>query len=177
MISMCILHYKYTFISTFWWVRRYPSRHFHVLKIFRQVKREVGDVSILVNNAGMVTGKYTFIEAPDNLVDRTLRVNVAAHFWVRKSHSVFSSQCTFLIPLFLCYGNSELTVISKTSRYLHSQTYKAFLPAMMQRNHGHLVCVACHGGLFAMNSLAGTFITGFQRHCHCATLNHECAIS
>lgn len=72
-------------------------------------------MSILVNNAGMVTGKYTFIEAPDNLVDRTLRVNVAAHFWVRKSNSVFSSQWTFLKPLFLCYGNSELTVISKAS--------------------------------------------------------------
>lgn len=72
-------------------------------------------MSILVNNAGVVTGKHTFVEAPDNLVDRTLRVNVAAHFWVRKSNSAFSSQCTFLIPLFLCYGNSELTVISKTS--------------------------------------------------------------
>lgn len=55
---------------------------FNVVKTFQQVKREVGDVSILVNNAGIVTGKYTFIEAPDNLVDRTLRVNVAAHFWV-----------------------------------------------------------------------------------------------
>jgi len=36
---------------------------------FQQVKREVGDVSILVNNAGMVTGKYTFVEAPDSLVE------------------------------------------------------------------------------------------------------------
>lgn len=50
--------------------------------LIQQVKKEVGDVSILVNNAGVVTGKYTFTEAPDNLVDRTLRVNVAAHFWV-----------------------------------------------------------------------------------------------
>lgn len=90
------------------------SRRSEVYKAAELVKREVGDVSILVNNAGMVTGKYTFVEAPDSLVDRTLRVNVAAHFW----------------------------------------TYKAFLPAMLQRNHGHLVCVACHGGLFAMNGLA-----------------------
>nr|XP_029487304.1 epidermal retinol dehydrogenase 2-like isoform X2 [Oncorhynchus nerka] len=90
------------------------SRRTEVYKVADMVKREVGDVSILVNNAGVVTGKYTFTEAPDNLVDRTLRVNVAAHFW----------------------------------------TYKAFLPAMMSRNHGHLVCVACHGGLFAMNGLA-----------------------
>lgn len=26
---------------------------------------------------------------------------------------------------------------------------------MIARNHGHLVCIACHGGLFAMNGLAG----------------------
>uniref|UniRef100_A0A8C1T5W0 Uncharacterized protein n=1 Tax=Cyprinus carpio TaxID=7962 RepID=A0A8C1T5W0_CYPCA len=58
--------------------------------------------------------KIHFLEAPANLVDRILRVNVAAHFW----------------------------------------TYNAFLPALLQRNHGHLVCVACHGGLFAMNGLA-----------------------
>ncbi|XP_067240330.1 epidermal retinol dehydrogenase 2 isoform X1 [Chanodichthys erythropterus] len=90
------------------------SRRSEVYKVAELVKREVGDVSILVNNAGMVTGKYTFVEAPDSLVDRTLRVNVAAHFW----------------------------------------TYKAFLPSMLQRNHGHLVCVACHGALFAMNGLA-----------------------
>ncbi|KAJ8377766.1 hypothetical protein AAFF_G00253820 [Aldrovandia affinis] len=90
------------------------SRRTEVYKVAELVKREVGDVSILVNNAGVVTGKYSFTEAPDNLVDRTLRVNVAAHFW----------------------------------------TYKAFLPAMVSRNHGHLVCVACHGGLFAMNGLA-----------------------
>ncbi|XP_028809084.1 epidermal retinol dehydrogenase 2 [Denticeps clupeoides] len=90
------------------------SRRTEVYKVADLVKREVGDVSILVNNAGVVTGKYTFTEAPDNLVARTLSVNAAAHFW----------------------------------------TYKAFLPAMMSRNHGHLVCVACHGGLFAMNGLA-----------------------
>uniref|UniRef100_A0A8C1IAP9 Uncharacterized protein n=1 Tax=Cyprinus carpio TaxID=7962 RepID=A0A8C1IAP9_CYPCA len=51
-------------------------------------------------------------------------------------------------------GTGELTVISKASRYVNSQTYKAFLPALLQRNHGHLVCMACHGGLFAMNGLA-----------------------
>nr|XP_015201278.1 PREDICTED: epidermal retinol dehydrogenase 2-like isoform X2 [Lepisosteus oculatus] len=89
------------------------SRRTEVYKVAEQVKRDVGDVSILVNNAGVVTGKYNFTDAPDNLVERTLKVNVEAHFW----------------------------------------TYKAFLPGMVSRNHGHLVCIACHGGLFAMNGL------------------------
>lgn len=46
-----------------------------------QVKREVGDVSILVNNAGIVTGQK-FIDAPDSLIEKTMEVNVMAHFWV-----------------------------------------------------------------------------------------------
>lgn len=46
-----------------------------------QVKREVGDVSILVNNAGIVTGKK-FMDAPDSLIEKTMEVNIMAHFWV-----------------------------------------------------------------------------------------------
>jgi len=46
-----------------------------------QVKRDVGDVTILVNNAGIVTGKK-FLELPDDKIDLTFRVNTTAHFWV-----------------------------------------------------------------------------------------------
>lgn len=49
--------------------------------VFVQVKREVGDVSILINNAGIVTGK-NFMDAPDSLIEKTLEVNTMAHFWV-----------------------------------------------------------------------------------------------
>lgn len=78
----------------------------YINKTFQQVKREVGDVSILVNNAGMVSGKYTFLEAPDSLVDRTLRVNAAAHFWVKKTKqakqkSAFTSGIHSLFNKFL----------------------------------------------------------------------------
>ena len=46
-----------------------------------QVKKEVGDVTVLVNNAGIVTGKK-FFDSPDNMVDLTFKVNTIAHFWV-----------------------------------------------------------------------------------------------
>ncbi|KAK1878697.1 Epidermal retinol dehydrogenase 2 [Dissostichus eleginoides] len=77
------------------------------------VKREVGDVSILVNNAGIVTGKK-FMDAPDSLIEKTMEVNTMAHFW----------------------------------------TYKAFLPAMIANNHGHLVSIASSAGLISCNGLA-----------------------
>lgn len=35
------------------------------------------------------------------------------------------------------------------------QTYKAFLPAMIANNHGHLVSIASSAGLIGVNGLAG----------------------
>nr|XP_046263600.1 epidermal retinol dehydrogenase 2-like isoform X2 [Scatophagus argus] len=84
-----------------------------VYRVADQVKREVGDVSILVNNAGIVTGKK-FMDAPDSLIEKTVEVNTMAHFW----------------------------------------TYKAFLPAMIANNHGHLVSIASTAGLIGVNGLA-----------------------
>ncbi|XP_062372077.1 short chain dehydrogenase/reductase family 16C, member 5a isoform X2 [Sardina pilchardus] len=84
-----------------------------VYRVAEQVKREVGDVSILINNAGIVTGKK-FMDAPDSLIEKTLEVNTMSHFW----------------------------------------TYKAFLPAMVDNNHGHLVCISSSAGLIGVNGLA-----------------------
>ncbi|XP_030015598.1 epidermal retinol dehydrogenase 2 isoform X1 [Sphaeramia orbicularis] len=84
-----------------------------VYRVADQVKREVGDISILVNNAGIVTGKK-FMDAPDSLIEKTMEVNSMAHFW----------------------------------------TYKAFLPAMIANNHGHLVSIASSAGLISVNGLA-----------------------
>ncbi|NXC33110.1 RDHE2 dehydrogenase, partial [Campylorhamphus procurvoides] len=82
------------------------SKRQDIYRVADQVKKEVGDVSILVNNAGIVIGK-NFINSPDSLIEKTMEVNAMAHFW----------------------------------------TYKAFLPAMIASNHGHLVSVASSAGL------------------------------
>ena len=46
-----------------------------------RVKEEVGNVSILVNNAGVVSGKNV-LELGDDQIELTMRVNTLAHFWV-----------------------------------------------------------------------------------------------
>lgn len=48
---------------------------------FEQVRQEVGDVTILVNNAGVVSGKK-FFQNSDEMIDLTFKVNTVAHFWV-----------------------------------------------------------------------------------------------
>ncbi|NXA96519.1 RDHE2 dehydrogenase, partial [Melanocharis versteri] len=82
------------------------SKRQDVHRVADQVKKEVGDVSILINNAGVVIGKR-FLDSPDALLEKTMEVNTMAHFW----------------------------------------TYKAFLPAMVAANHGHLVSIASCTGL------------------------------
>ncbi|XP_014679125.1 PREDICTED: epidermal retinol dehydrogenase 2-like [Priapulus caudatus] len=49
-----------------------------------EVKRDVGHVTILVNNAGIVTGKK-LLDASDELVKKTFDVNTVAHFWTVKT--------------------------------------------------------------------------------------------
>ncbi|KAK7062983.1 hypothetical protein SK128_027694, partial [Halocaridina rubra] len=41
-------------------------------------------VDILINNAGIVTGK-NFLQASDQLVERTFSVNIMSHFWTVKA--------------------------------------------------------------------------------------------
>lgn len=50
------------------------------LLIFK-VKEEVGNVSILVNNAGVVYTSDLFA-TQDAQIEKTFEVNVLAHFWV-----------------------------------------------------------------------------------------------
>ncbi|XP_024427999.1 epidermal retinol dehydrogenase 2 [Desmodus rotundus] len=89
------------------------SRKEEVYRVADQVKKEVGDVSILINNAGIVTGRK-FLNCPDELIEKSFDVNFKAHLW----------------------------------------TYKAFLPAMIANDHGHLVCISSSAGLVGVSGLA-----------------------
>jgi all-trans-retinol dehydrogenase (NAD+) len=76
------------------------------------VSKDVGKVSILINNAGVVTGKK-FLDTSDQMIQRTMEVNVMSHFW----------------------------------------TVKAFLPAMLKENKGHIVSIASLAGHFGVPKL------------------------
>ena len=48
-----------------------------------RVKAEVGSVTVLVSNAGIVNGK-TVLKLTDEEIERIVDLNLLAHFWVRK---------------------------------------------------------------------------------------------
>ncbi|KNC80187.1 hypothetical protein SARC_07448 [Sphaeroforma arctica JP610] len=56
----------------------------NIAKLAEQIKKEVGEVTILINNAGMVSGKRLF-EATDSQINNTFKVNTLSHFWAART--------------------------------------------------------------------------------------------
>ncbi|XP_063626083.1 estradiol 17-beta-dehydrogenase 11-like [Cydia splendana] len=55
-----------------------------IYRVAKKVHEEVGRVSLLINNAGVVSGQY-LLDTPDYLIQRTFDVNVLAHIWTVKA--------------------------------------------------------------------------------------------
>ncbi len=55
-----------------------------VYALAERVKREFGAIDILVNNAGIVKSN-PFLEKPDEVIERTIAVNLMAQFWTMKA--------------------------------------------------------------------------------------------
>ena len=64
------------------------------------MKKDVKMVDVLVNNAGIVTGRK-FLQCPDNLIQKTMDVNIMAHFWVSSTSQNVNAKyrCLFYVPL------------------------------------------------------------------------------
>ncbi|XP_032541030.1 estradiol 17-beta-dehydrogenase 11-like [Chiroxiphia lanceolata] len=83
------------------------SKREEIYSAAEKVKKEIGDVTILVNNAGVITAA-DLLSTQDHQIERMFEVNILAHMW----------------------------------------TTRAFLPAMMNNNYGHIVTVASAAGHF-----------------------------
>lgn len=60
----------------------------NVYKLAKDVEKEVGRVSILVNNAGIVSGRQ-LLDLSDEDITQTFNVNTLAHFWVCRQRHLF----------------------------------------------------------------------------------------
>ena len=50
----------------------------------KKVQDEIGDIDILINNAGVVQGKF-FADYSDQEIQKTIEINTIAHFWLLKA--------------------------------------------------------------------------------------------
>ena len=70
----------------------------------KKVKEEVGEISLLINNAGIVTGRK-FMDCTDEAIVATFDVNSMSHFWVSQDcKKFFSNHLHNTITLSSCSG-------------------------------------------------------------------------
>lgn len=58
-----------------------------VYEAARKVKEDVGNVDILINNAGVVACK-TLWDLSDKVIESTYAVNILSHYWVCKTNNL-----------------------------------------------------------------------------------------
>ncbi|XP_070161896.1 short-chain dehydrogenase/reductase family 16C member 6-like isoform X1 [Polyergus mexicanus] len=88
------------------------SKREQVLSVAERVKKEIGDVTILINNAGIMPC-HAFLDHTTDEIRRIFDINVLAHFWM----------------------------------------LQAFLPSMIEKNHGHIVALSSLAGLGGLPNL------------------------
>ena len=82
------------------------SKREEIYRVAERVRREVGDVAILVNNAGVVTGKR-LLENSDADIEKTFQVNTLSHYWVSPFNNYNDNYDSCLLALrwqALCAG-------------------------------------------------------------------------
>ncbi|XP_032678938.1 short-chain dehydrogenase/reductase family 16C member 6-like isoform X2 [Odontomachus brunneus] len=88
------------------------SKREEVFEVAARVQKEVGNVTILVNNAGIMPC-HAFLDHTTDEIMRIFDINVLAHFWM----------------------------------------LQAFLPSMIEKNHGHIVALSSLAGLSGIPNL------------------------
>lgn len=78
-----------------------------IYRVAKKVTEEVGKVNLLVNNAGVVSGRY-LLDTPDHLIQRTFDVNVLAHFWTVKA----------FLPTMIEEGDGHIVTIASMAGYV-----------------------------------------------------------
>ncbi|ODN00338.1 Epidermal retinol dehydrogenase 2 [Orchesella cincta] len=69
-----------------------------------KVKAEVGKVEILINNAGIVSGKK-LLDTPDAMIEKTFDVNILSNFWTLKA----------FLPAMMKDGRGHIVTIASTA--------------------------------------------------------------
>ncbi|KAL6436709.1 hypothetical protein ACFW04_004859 [Cataglyphis niger] len=107
-----------------------------VLEVAKKIKQEIGDVTVLINNAGIMPC-HTFLNYTSDQIRRIFDINILAHIWM----------------------------------------LEAFLPSMIEKNHGHIVALSSLAGLAGIPYLVPYSATKFAVRGLMETLKDELRIS
>jgi all-trans-retinol dehydrogenase (NAD+) len=78
-----------------------------VYEVAERVRSEVGRVDVVINNAGIVSGK-PFLELPDEKIEATFRINTLALFWTAKA----------FLPDMIARDSGHVVTVASASGYV-----------------------------------------------------------
>ncbi|XP_029663820.1 short-chain dehydrogenase/reductase family 16C member 6-like [Formica exsecta] len=108
------------------------SNRKQVFEVAKKIKQEIGDVTVLINNAGIMPC-HKFLDYISDQITRVFDINVLAHIWM----------------------------------------LEAFLPSMIEKNHGHIVALSSLAGLAGVPYLVPYSATKFAVKGLMETLEQE----
>ncbi len=76
----------------------------NVYELSKTILREVGVPYIIVNNAGVVENSY-FLDCSDDMLERTMNVNIVSHFWI----------CKAFLPAMIKKGEGQLCQVASAA--------------------------------------------------------------
>ncbi|XP_002741940.1 epidermal retinol dehydrogenase 2-like [Saccoglossus kowalevskii] len=84
-----------------------------VYRLAKQVKKDVGGVTVLVNNAGVVNGKR-FLDISDEMIERTMNVNAMGICWTLKAFlpSMIAQQHGHIVTIASIMGSCSAPQLS-----------------------------------------------------------------
>ncbi|EDL20239.1 17-beta-hydroxysteroid dehydrogenase 13 isoform 1 precursor [Mus musculus] len=112
-----------------------------------QVKREVGDVEIVVNNAGAIY-PADLLSAKDEEITKTFEVNILGHFWIIKA----------LLPSMLRRNSGHIVTVASVCGH-------GVIPYLIPYCSSKFAAVGFHRALTAELDTLGK--TGIQTSCLC----------
>lgn len=65
------------------------SNREQVFEMAKQVKEQIGNIDILINNAGIVCCKPLW-DLPEKVIEKTYAVNILSHYWVCRTECLAS---------------------------------------------------------------------------------------
>jgi all-trans-retinol dehydrogenase (NAD+) len=80
------------------------SNRTEVLRVAESVNNDFGGIDILINNAGIVTGK-SFLDATDEQIEKGMAINALAHFWTVRA----------FLPGMILAGKGHIVTISSAA--------------------------------------------------------------
>ncbi|XP_019381877.1 PREDICTED: estradiol 17-beta-dehydrogenase 11-like isoform X1 [Gavialis gangeticus] len=130
------------------------SKREEIYRAAEKVKKEIGDISILVNNAGVIT-PADLLSTQDHQIEQTFAVNILAHFWTTKA----------FLPTMMKNNHGHIVTVSSAAGHMPASFMLSYWLFVISFSSSKFAAVGFHKALTQELSALGK--DGIKTTCLC----------